>query len=121
MRRLPDILLIFTVILLIVAGQILAKYGAVSEKGGLLGLKGLNILLAGSYASFLMRGALWAWVLRRNPVSRVYPYLALAYPAVFAAGMILFGDPISPGRAIGTILIIGGSLLLASGGADEWA
>ncbi len=119
MRRLPDILLVLTVILLIVSSQILAKTGAVSDNGGLLGIRMLNPLLALSYLFFLARGGLWAWVLRRNRVSRVYPFLSLAYPMVFAAGVIFFGDSVSIGKVVGTILILGGSVLLMGGTTSD--
>lgn len=115
MRKLPDILIIILVLLLIVLGQVLAKSGAVSEKGGLFGLAGLNCLLSASYLTFLLRGGLWAWVLRRNPVSRVYPYLSLAYPLILLTGVFLFGEELSPGKIAGTVLILSGSILLASG------
>ncbi len=115
MRKLPDMLLILLVLLLIVSGQILAKTGSLSTDGGLMGFAGLNLILAASYGVFLIRGALWAWVLRRNPVNRVYPYLSLAYPLILISGFLFFDEIISLGNILGTLLILGGTVLLATG------
>ena len=114
-RRFIDTTAVALVLILIVTGQVMAKIGS-----GVPGRHffGLNFFLAASYGIFLIRGALWAWVLRRHPVSRVYPFLSLAYPLVLLSGILLFDEVLSPGKIAGTLLIIGGSILIVPGVAE---
>lgn len=110
--------MILLVLLIIVSSQILAKTGAGAENHKLfekIAFVRINIFLAGSYVLFLCRGVLWAWVLRRHPVSQSYPFLSLAYPLVLLAGILVFGESLSMGKILGTILILGGSALMVSG------
>lgn len=77
---------------------------------------GLNGFFVAAYGLFLLRGALWALILQRRPVSRVYPFLSLAYPLVLLSGMLFFGESITPGKLAGTALIVAGSILITGGG-----
>ena len=100
---------IILVLILITAGQAMAKTGAV-RTGGVV--PGLNGFLIASYLIFLTRGILWAMILKNRPVSRVYPYLSLSYPLVLILSLIFFGETLSIGKISGTLLILLGTVLM---------
>ncbi len=91
------------VLILITAGQSMARTGAV---------KGINGFLIASYTIFIIRGVLWSFILKRNPVSRVYPYLSISYPLVLIVSLIFFEESLSAGKIAGTLLILGGTALM---------
>lgn len=103
---------ILTVLILITAGQALAKTGA-AKTGGVI--PGLNGFLIASYFIFLTRGILWAMILKTRPVSRVYPYLSLSYPLILIVSLILFDETLSSGKIIGTLLILLGTAVMTPG------
>ena len=107
-----DIASIILVLTLIAAGQITAKIGA--------GISGrvfleLNGYLIASYAVFLARGVIWSLVLRRHPVSRVYPLLALSYPLILIISLMFFDEPPGAGKVMGSLLILAGAALMVPG------
>ncbi len=114
-RRIDTAAVLF-VLLIIVVSQSLMKAGAEAPSRWVFGLNGF---LAAAYFLFLLRGAVWALLLRRRPVSRVYPFLSLAYPLVLVSGMLFFGESMTPGKLIGTVLIATGSVLIADKGRRE--
>ncbi len=103
MKNPRNALFIILVLLLITAGQTMAKTGAET------GIKGF---LLASYALFLIRGLLWSFILKKHPVSRVYPYLSLSYPLILVVSLLFFGESLSAGKIAGTLLILGGTALL---------
>ena len=112
-NRLIDLLSVGAVLSIVVVSQSLMKAGAGASARWPAGLNGF---LVAAYALFLLRGGLWALVLRRRPVSRVYPLLSLAYPLVLVSGMLFFDESATPGKLVGTVLIVAGSVLIADGG-----
>ena len=58
---------------------------------------------------------LWVRILATTPLSRAYPFMALAFVLVPAAGYFLFREPITLRLACGTGLIVAGVLLAARG------
>lgn len=105
-----DIASISLVLILVTSGQAMAKVGA-GKSGGI----GINIFLILSYTAFLLRGVIWSLVLRRHPVSRVYPFLALSFPLVLLISLVFFGESLSYGKLAGSILILIGSFLMIPG------
>src|SRR5262245_48737053 len=89
-------------------GQILFKRSAqqLDTRGQwwleLLGVPALWAALA------LYAGAtiLWVRILTTVPLSRAYPFAALAFVLVPAAGQLLFNEPINARYALGSALII---------------
>jgi drug/metabolite transporter (DMT)-like permease len=47
------------------------------------------------------------------PLSRAYPFVALAFVLVPAAGYLLFHEPVNTRYAIGTALIVAGVIVAA--------
>lgn len=101
---------ILLVLVLVGSGQALAKVGAGRPVG-----PGINIFLILSYMAFLLRGVIWSLVLRRHPVSRVYPFLALSFPLVLIISLVLFNESLSVGKLAGSLLIFVGSFLMIPG------
>ena len=56
---------------------------------------------------------LWVWILTFTPLSRAYPFVALAFALTPALGTLLFGEPMSSRLAIGIGLILCGLYFIA--------
>lgn len=56
---------------------------------------------------------LWVRILTTVPLSRAYPFMALAFVIVPAAGYFLFSESITVRQAIGTALIVAGVVVVA--------
>jgi drug/metabolite transporter (DMT)-like permease len=63
------------------------------------------------YAGFAL---LWVWILSFTPLSRAYPFVALAFALTPLLAVSLFGETISLRLIIGLLLILGG-LFFVSG------
>jgi drug/metabolite transporter (DMT)-like permease len=101
----------------IAAGQILFKRAAsqIDPTGGQSWLVQAAQLPALWAAVFLYAGAtlLWVRILMTVPLSRAYPFVALAFVLVPAAGYVLFHESISLRYALGTALIVAGVFVAA--------
>ena len=58
---------------------------------------------------------LWVRILTTVPLSRAYPFMALAFVLVPAAGYFLFSESITVRQAFGTALIVAGVVVVARG------
>jgi multidrug transporter EmrE-like cation transporter len=56
---------------------------------------------------------LWVWILSFTPLSRAYPFVALAFALTPALGIMMFGEAASLRLAIGIVLIVCGLCLIA--------
>jgi drug/metabolite transporter (DMT)-like permease len=56
---------------------------------------------------------LWVWILTFTPLSRAYPFVALAFAVTPLLGGLVFGEPIGTRLILGISLILGGLLLVA--------
>jgi drug/metabolite transporter (DMT)-like permease len=56
---------------------------------------------------------LWVRILTTVPLSRAYPFMALAFVLVPAAGYVFFNESITVRYVIGTALIIAGVVVVA--------
>jgi multidrug transporter EmrE-like cation transporter len=56
---------------------------------------------------------LWVWILSFTPLSRAYPFVALAFALTPVLGIMVFGEAASLRLAIGIVLIVGGLCLIA--------
>jgi drug/metabolite transporter (DMT)-like permease len=99
----------------IAAGQILFKRSAAQiDTGGpwLLELARLPAMWA-AVALYAASTLLWVRILTAVPLSRAYPFVALAFVLVPAAGYLLFDEPINTRYALGTALIVAGVIVAA--------
>lgn len=56
---------------------------------------------------------LWLGVLSKIDVSQAYPFVGLGFLLTMAFGVFLLGEPFSAGRIAGTLMVLGGVLLVA--------
>jgi drug/metabolite transporter (DMT)-like permease len=56
---------------------------------------------------------LWVWLLTFTPLSRAYPFVALAFAITPLLGGLVFGEAITMRLLLGIVLILGGLLLVA--------
>jgi len=100
-------------------GQILFKMaairyaavdGTVAERlfGLLQNLHFLSALLL--YAGFAI---LWVWILSFTPLSRAYPFVALAFAVTPLLGALLFGETVSWRFILGILFILSGLFFVA--------
>jgi len=96
-------------------GQILFKRAAQQIDPGSQWWLELVRLPAMWAAIALYAGAtlLWVRILTTVPLSRAYPFAALAFVLVPAAGQLLFDEPLNARYALGTALIVAGVIVAA--------
>lgn len=101
----------------IAAGQILFKRAAaqLGPASGASWVLDLALLPTMWLAMALYAGAtlLWVRILTTVPLSRAYPFMALAFVLVPAAGYVFFNESITVRYAAGTLLIIAGVVVVA--------
>jgi drug/metabolite transporter (DMT)-like permease len=99
-------------------GQLLFKMAALRGTGegplierlGALLLNGYFLLALGLYAALTV---LWVWVLSFTPLSRAYPFVALAFALTPALGALVFSEPMPLRLVIGVGLILAGLFFVA--------
>jgi drug/metabolite transporter (DMT)-like permease len=99
-------------------GQLLFKMAATrGDPSGPLGERMAGFLLNGYFAAAIILYAaltvLWVWILSFTPLSRAYPFVALAFALTPALGAIVFSEPVSTRLMIGIALILAGLLFVA--------
>jgi drug/metabolite transporter (DMT)-like permease len=100
-------------------GQFLFKAAALRYlPDGSVGERFLSIVLnsyfLGAVVLYGSLTVLWVWVLTFTPLSRAYPFVALAFAITPLLGGLVFGEPIAMRLVLGITLILGGLLLVAS-------
>jgi drug/metabolite transporter (DMT)-like permease len=100
-------------------GQLLFKAAALRDIPGgdmlerLLNLLS-NVYFLGAVALYVGLTLVWVWLLTFIPLSRAYPFVALAFAMTPLLGGFAFGEPIAVRQILGIALILGGLLLIAS-------
>jgi drug/metabolite transporter (DMT)-like permease len=64
-------------------------------------------------AAYFILAVLWVWILSFTPLSRAYPFVALAFAITPVLGGMLFAEPLSIRLIAGIVVILGGLLLVA--------
>ena len=97
-------------------GQILFKLAAVQLNGStgerMLALA-QNLYFLSALVLYAALSVFWVWILTFTPLSRAYPFVALAFALTPALGAWLFGEAVSLRLAIGMLLILGGLFFVA--------
>jgi drug/metabolite transporter (DMT)-like permease len=102
------------------AGQLLFKMAANSY--GTADVGGVGRLLALCYNLYFLSALvlyagfalLWVWILSFTPLSRAYPFVALAFALTPLLAGSLFGETISLRLIIGLLLILGGLFFVSA-------
>jgi drug/metabolite transporter (DMT)-like permease len=99
-------------------GQVLFKLAALRSAGATSGIgERLFELVFNPYfiAAVVLYAAyaiLWVWILTFIPLSRAYPFIALAFALTPLLGGLLFGDPISLRLMAGIFFVLCGLFLV---------
>jgi len=99
-------------------GQVLFKLAALRSAGAKSGIgERLLELVFNPYfiAAVVLYAAyaiLWVWILTFIPLSRAYPFIALAFALTPLLGGLLFGDPISLRLMAGIFFVLCGLFLV---------
>lgn len=103
--------------LLLAAGQILFKSAALSLPTiWTLGDLTSTMRIPALWLAILVYGAatvLWIYLLKTVPLSRAYPFAALGFVLVPAAGVLLFNEKVGLSYVGGAALIVSGLLITA--------
>jgi drug/metabolite transporter (DMT)-like permease len=100
-------------------GQVLFKMAALRyvAEGGvgerLLGLV-CNIYFVTALVFYAGYAILWVWILSFTPLSRAYPFVALAFALTPLPGAMLFGETISLRVIVGLLFILCGLFIVTS-------
>jgi drug/metabolite transporter (DMT)-like permease len=101
-------------------GQVLFKLAALryaAAEGGvgerLLGLV-YNVYFVSALLLYAGYAILWVWILSFTPLSRAYPFVALAFALTPLLGGMLFGETISLRLIVGILFILCGLFLVTS-------
>lgn len=72
-------------------------------------------------AAYAVSMLAWLLVLARHPLSYAYPFLGASYVIVYAVATqwSALGEPSSPLRTLGTLLVVAGVVLVSSSGGDR--
>jgi drug/metabolite transporter (DMT)-like permease len=100
-------------------GQVLFKAAAIRYLPEAPVGERLISLIANNFflGAILLYGALtvlWVWILTFTPLSRAYPFVALAFAVTPLLGGLVFGEPITMRLLLGMALILCGLVLVAS-------
>ncbi len=99
-------------------GQILFKLAALRGAADApLGERMVGMLSNGFFvAALLLYGVLavlWVWILSFTPLSRAYPFVAVAFALTPLLGGLMFAEPVTTRLVIGVCVIFAGLLLVA--------
>jgi drug/metabolite transporter (DMT)-like permease len=99
-------------------GQLLFKVAAMRGTGASAPSERIvSFLFNGYFAVALILYAaltvLWVWILSFTPLSRAYPFVALAFAITPALGALVFGEPASVRLVVGIGLILCGLWFIA--------
>lgn len=104
---------------LIAGGQILFKAGAdklehSQGQGFILGvITSPTIIFA--CAIYALSIFLWIWVLKHAPLSKAYPFTALAYVLTPLLGAYFFKEQLSQSYIVGLLLLLAGLFVISLG------
>jgi multidrug transporter EmrE-like cation transporter len=72
-----------------------------------------NLPILGGLCMYVMSVGVWLLVLSRVQVSFAYPMVSIGYIVTAIAAYYLFGEPLTPLRMLGIMIIISGVYLVA--------
>ena len=62
-----------------------------------------------------LSGVAWMLTLTKFDISYAYPFTSLNFVIMLVLGVILFGEPFSLNKLVGTLLVIGGLIMVTRG------
>jgi drug/metabolite transporter (DMT)-like permease len=73
-----------------------------------------NSFFLGAILLYVALTVLWVWILTFTPLSRAYPFVALAFAVTPLLGGLVFGEPIATRLILGIAQNLCGLVLVAS-------
>lgn len=113
-----EVLMLVVYAVSLAGGQVLFKYAALSHSGTgsfahrIVGLA-LNPAFVAAIVLYAVLSAFWVWLLTTIPLSKAYPFVALAFLLTLVAGVVIFREPMSARLLIGGGLVLAGLLVIA--------
>jgi drug/metabolite transporter (DMT)-like permease len=71
-------------------------------------------VMSGILATFCA-GVSWMLVMTKFEISYAYPFVSLTYVIVLVASVLLFNELLTPGKVVGTILVLLGIFVISKG------
>lgn len=109
---LSQILLLIVYALGMAAGQLLFKSAAIQHGADGAGARLTSLVQNGYFISavalYAALAVFWVWLLTFTPLSRAYPFVALAFALTPVFAGLLFGEAISVRLWFGLLLILAG-------------
>lgn len=121
--RLPAHLFIALTVLLTVYSQLVMRWQisqappaphAFLPKLGFVALLLFRPWVITAVAATFLSGLCWMAALTRFQLSYAFPFMALNFVLVAIASAVLFGEPLTPSKIGGNLLIVAGVFLLAA-------
>jgi multidrug transporter EmrE-like cation transporter len=114
-------LLLLLSVALSAAAQLLLKVGATALGTARVDGGVANLVLSATTSPWIVSGfacyglsaVVWLLVLARVDLSRAYPCVALGFALTALAGHFILGEPITAAKVVGTLVIVGGVLIVA--------
>ena len=70
-------------------------------------------ILPGAVALYVALTVIWVWLLTFTPLSRAYPFVALAFAMTPLLGGLVFNEPMAPRLLLGIGTVLVGLFLIA--------
>lgn len=103
----------------LLAGTVLAAAGQVAFKVGADGRESLsgffNAWIFSGLVSYGLGTLLWIFTLSKLSLTVVYPFTALTFVLVYAAGVLLLGESSNPIQIAGVAFVLLGLFLITKG------
>jgi drug/metabolite transporter (DMT)-like permease len=65
-----------------------------------------------AFASTFLAGVMWMLTLGRLDLTYAFPFTGITFLIILFAGALVFGEPVSMGRVIGTLLVVAGLVVV---------
>lgn len=99
--------------------QILFKYVAIGPGGSSYFALLFEPLFYLAGIIFIAQAVVWLMVLRRLALSVAYPFTSLTVITMLASGALFFGESITLGNIVGTVVIMTGVIIIAGDHSKE--
>ncbi len=114
---LSQVALLTSYALAMAGGQALFKLAATRFAiPGSIAERSLAALQSGYFiaglALYLVLAAIWVWILSFTPLSRAYPFVAIAFAVTPLIGAMMFAEPLSTRLLLGIALVLCGLVLV---------
>lgn len=65
-----------------------------------------NVWVISSVAAAFLGMVTWMAAISRMPLSQAYPFISLSFPLIAISSWIAFGEPLTPAKVAGVLLIL---------------